>query len=150
MQKKEFLSNYMLKQYDTAKLKRIIKIFLEMTDNFQMVIDDDSYYIRITSSYEIKTGGNKKPTSSKVEHFIINKYDSINKMQQLLLKYKVAFNSLNEMERIVFINTFIKPNSNEDLCERLITYKDKIVLARKSGIVKFSIILGLTKFTNII
>src|SRR5574344_829313 len=148
MQKREFLSSYMLKQYDTAKLKKIIKLFLEMTDNFQMVIDEDSYYIRITSSYEMKIVGNKKPISSKVEHFIINKYDSINKMQQLLLKYKIAFNSLNEMERVVFINTFIKQNSNEELCERLITYKDKIVLARKSGIVKFSIRLGLTKFTD--
>lgn len=150
MQKREFLSSYMLKQYDTAKLKKIIKLFLEMTDNFQMVIDEDSYYIRITSSYEMKIGGNKKPISSKVEHFIINKYDSINKMQQLLLKYKIAFNSLNEMERVVFINTFIKQNSNEELCERLITYKDKIVLARKSGIVKFSIRLGLTKFTDLV
>ena len=150
MRRKEFYSEYTIRQYDINKLKEVIKVFLEMIESFQSIIDEDSYYIKITSSYEIKVGGIQKPTSSKVEHFVINKYDTIDKQKQLLLKYKNALNRLNEMERTVFINTFIYETSTEELCDKLITYKDKIVLARKSGIVRFCQILGLDKFTNLI
>ena len=125
MYQNQFLSNYIIKQFDVKKFKKMIFAFLSIVDNFQHIIDKDEYYIKYTANYEIKVGGSKKPTSSKVESFIIKKYDTEEKKEQLLLKYKAAFNCLNPVERKVFVATFLENKTNLDLCDELLTYDQK-------------------------
>ena len=148
MHKNQFLSNYIIKQFDVNKFKKMIKIFLSIVDNFQHTIDKDEFYIKYTANYEIKVGGSQKPTSSKVESFVIKKYDTEEKKEQLLLKYKNAFNCLNEMERKIFVATFLENKTNLDLCDELVTYDQKINYIRKSAIVRFCLKLGFERFVD--
>ena len=148
MNRTQYLSDFIIKQFDVKKFKKMIKAFLNLIDNFQLMIDSEEYQIKFTSNYEIRVGGNKKPTSSKIESFIYSKYDTIEKMEQLLLKYKVAFNSLNDTERRIFIAVFINNLTINDLCEDFITYPDKLSKIRKSAIIKFSLKLGFDKFVD--
>ena len=77
MSTSQFLSDFIMKQFDNRKFKEMIRVFLNIVDNFQMVIDKEEYYIKITPSYEMRVGGSRKPTNSKIESFLITKYDTI-------------------------------------------------------------------------
>lgn len=148
MNQKHFLSDFVIRQFDIKTFKEMIHAFISLIDNFQRIIDKEEYYIKLTPNYEVRVGGNLKPTHSKVESFIFKKYDEEWKMEQLLLKFKVAFNSLNEAERKVFIATFVDKKTNLDLCEEIITYYDKITIIRKSAIVRFCLKLGFEKLVD--
>ena len=148
MYKNQFLSNYIIRQFDIKKFRKMIVAFLSIVDNFQHIIDKEDYYIKYTSNYEIRLGGNKKPTNSKIESFIVKKYDTEEKKEQLLLKYKIAFNCLNDIERKVFIATFLDNKTNLDLCDELITYNKKISNIKNSAIVKFCLKLGFERFVD--
>ena len=148
MNRTHYVSDFIIKQFDIKKFKKMIKAFLNLVDNFQMIIDSEEYQIRFTPNYELRFGGNRKPTTSKVESFVYSKYDTIEKKEQLLLKYKLAFNSLNEAERKMFIAVFINNLTINDLCEDFITYPDKLSKIRKSAIIKFSLKLGFDKFVD--
>lgn len=76
MQQKHYLSNFIIKQFDVVKFKKMIKVFLSLVENFQIVLDEEEYYIKLTPSYEIRVGGASKPTHSKVESFVIKQYDT--------------------------------------------------------------------------
>lgn len=148
MHQNQFLSDYIIKQFDVKKFKKMIIAFLSIVDNFQHIIDKDEYYIKYTANYEVRVGGSKKPVSSKVESFIIKKYDTEDKKEQLLLKYKNAFNCLNPIERKVFVATFLENKTNLDLCDELVTYDQKINSIRKSAIVRFCLKLGFERFVD--
>lgn len=148
MHQNQFLSDYIIKQFDVKKFKKMIIAFLSIVDNFQHIIDKDEYYIKYTANYEVRVGGSKKPTSSKVESFIIKKYDTEDKKEQLLLKYKNAFNCLNPIERKVFVATFLENKTNLDLCDELVTYDQKVNSIRKSAIVRFCLKLGFERFVD--
>ena len=148
MYKNQFLSNYIIRQFDIKKFRKMIVAFLSIVDNFQHIIDKEDYYIKYTSNYEIRLGGNKKPTNSKIESFIVKKYDTEEKKEQLLLKYKIAFNCLNDVERKVFIATFLDNKTNLDLCDEFVTYSQKINSIRKSAIVRFCLKLGFERFVD--
>ena len=53
MHNNQFLSNYIIKQFDVKKFKKMIKAFLSIVDNFQNIIDKDEYYIKYTTNYEM-------------------------------------------------------------------------------------------------
>ena len=148
MHQNQYLSKFIIKQFDVNKFKKMIKVFLSLVDNFQMVLDLEDYYIKMTSNYEIRVGGSSRPTHSKVESFVVKKYDTIEKKQQLLLKYKLAFNCLNELERKVFYAVFVENKTTIDICEDLIVYPDKLNIIKKSAIVRFALKLGFDKFID--
>lgn len=148
MHQNHYLSKFVIKQFDLNKFKKMIKALISLVDNFQMVLDMEDYYIKMTSNYEIKVGGTSKPTNSKIESFVVKKYDTEEKREQLILKYKVAFNSLNEMERKVFYAVFIENKTTIDICEDLIVYPDKLSTIKKSAIVRFALKLGFEKFVD--
>jgi len=149
MNPNQYLSNFIVNQFNVKKFQKMIKAFLNLVENFQVLIDADDYYIKITPTYEIKVGGSKKPTSSKIESFVFNQYNTIEKQKELLLKFKNALNSLNEIERKVFVSIFINNLTTADLCEDLIIYPDKLNVIKKSAIVKFCLKLGFDKFMDI-
>ncbi len=143
-----YLADFITRQYDLKKFEKMIKAFLNLVDNFQLMVNTEEYSLKLTASYEIRCGGNKKPTSSKIESFYHNKYDTIEKKEQLLLKYRDAFNSLNEVERKVFMATFVNPLSNQELCSKLLVYEKKLTIIRKSAIVRFCLRLGFDRFVD--
>ena len=57
-------------------IKHIIAAFFpNVCASCKTIIDKDEYYIKYTTNYEIRVGGNRKPSNSKVESFIIKKYE---------------------------------------------------------------------------
>lgn len=68
---------------------------------------------------------------------------------ELLAKVKYAWNHLNEVERfIIKCLEFDKPpQTDEELIDKLITYKNKYFIYKKSGFIKLSICLKLNKDT---
>lgn len=144
----KYLTNFIIEQFNVKKFKEMIKIFLNLVNNFQSFLESEEYTIRLTSNYEIRVGGNLKPTTSTVETFLYSKYDTNEKKEQLLLKYKSAFNSLNEMERKIFIETFINNATTTEICDKFYIYPNKISFIKKSAIVKFSLRLGFDHFVD--
>lgn len=143
------LSKFIIKQFNIVNLQKLIKSFLNLVEQFQLMINDDEYQIRYSSTFEVKVGGNKKPTSSKVETLLFTEYDNMQKKKELLLKYKVGFNSLNEIERKVFKETFVDLLTRDEICENNNIYTGKYTAIKKSAIVKFCLATGLDHFVNI-
>ena len=87
--KEKLLSDFITSQYNIRKLEEVTKAFLELIDTVILILADDSYNIKITPSYELKITGysNVRNVSSKVESFIIHKYDSEEKLKDLVFKY---------------------------------------------------------------
>ena len=151
MKKNELLSKFIVSQYDVKKLEEIIKVFLELIETAQLILDDEGYSIKITPNYEMKIAGlgNTKPTSSKLEAFVIHKYDSLSKLQDLLLKYPKAFNMLSEKEKLIFKKLYIDAEKKSVIQEELMMYQYQFDAIKKSMVVKFSIVLGLDKYIDI-
>ena len=145
----EFLSDFIVNQYDILKLRNVINVFINIVYEFEMMINDDYFKIKRTSNGEIKVGGDKKPPSNRVESLTIMKYDSKSKMEDILLKYKMATNYLNEYEKLIFNKTFLEGKTNIEICQELYIYDTKLTKIRNSAIIRFCLYLGLDKFTNI-
>ncbi len=149
MKNELILSNFITKQYDISKLKKMIDLFLQLVESFQIMLNDKSYYIKYSSNYEIRVGGSRQPTSSKIESFFIKEYNDTYKKEQLLLKYKCAVNTLSDIERQVFIETFVNKKHISNIRDELFSYNDKVILIKKSAIVKVSLSLGLDRFMDL-
>lgn len=68
---------------------------------------------------------------------------------ELLAKVKYAWNHLNEVERFIIkcLEFDNPPQTDEELIDKLITYKNKYFIYKKSGFIKLSICLKLNKDT---
>lgn len=148
MTQSKYQTNFIIQQFNIHKFKKMIEVFLNLINNFQTYLASEEYTIKLTSNYEMRVGGNLKPTTSTVETFLYSKYDTDEKKQQLLLKYKVAFNSLNEMERKIFTETFINNATNDEMADKFYICLNKVTFIKKSAIVKFSLRLGFDHFVN--
>jgi ArpU family phage transcriptional regulator len=113
-----------------------------------VMLNDKDYYIRITPTYELRTSSGKLPTNSKIESFVIKKYDNKVKMEDCVLQYPMAFNELNEEERQVFLKTFVERKKDIEIIEELRIHSVKLNTIRKSAIVRFSIKLGFDKYVK--
>ena len=107
--REKILSNFITNQYDIKKLEEVTKIFLELIDAVILILADESYNIKITPSYELKITGytSSRNVTSKVESFIIKKYDSEEKLKDLVYKYSKSFNGMTKLERELFTKIFI-------------------------------------------
>lgn len=64
MHQNQFLSDYIIKQFDVKKFKKMIVAFLSIVDNFQLIIDKDEYYIKYTANYEVRVGGSSSSNTN--------------------------------------------------------------------------------------
>lgn len=145
----DFLSNFIVKQFDLTKYRALILAFIEITITIEAMLNDEYYRIRFDSGGDLKVGGIKKPISNQMESMMIRDYQTKEKMQQVLLKYKMAYNTLNDLEKDVFKLTFIDRLKDFDICDELCIYQKKLIQARNSATIRFCLYLGLDKFVNL-
>lgn len=150
--KEKLLSDFITSQYNIRKLEEVTKAFLELIDTVILILADDSYNIKITPSYELKITGysNVRNVSSKVESFIIHKYDSEEKLKDLVFKYSKSFNSMTKLERELFTKLFINKEKKTYIMQDMGLYQYQFDPIKKSAIVKFCLVLGLDKYINAI
>ena len=146
MRRNVYLSKHFLKQFDVKTFQKIIITFLNIVDEFELLLNSRDYQINFDNNNEIKVGGSKKPSSSIVESLLFNEYDNREKKEQLLLKYRDGFNSLNEEERKVFRTIYVEGKTNAQASSQLLMYNDKINIIKMSAVVKFCIKTGLDQF----
>ena len=96
----DFLSDFIVKQFDLTKYRALILAFIEITITIEAMLNDEYYRIRFDSGGDLKVGGIKKPISNQMESMMIRDYQTKEKMQQVLLKYKMAYNTLNDLEKM--------------------------------------------------
>lgn len=145
----EFLSDFIVKQFDLSKYKALTLAFLEITITIEAMLNDEYYRIRFDSGGDLKVGGAKKPNTSQMDSMMIRDYQTKEKMQQVLLKYKMAYNNLNDLEKDAFKLSYIDRLKDFDICDELCIYQRKLIQARNSATIRFCLYLGLDKFINL-
>ena len=102
--KEKLLSDFITGQFNIRKLEEITKAFLELIDTVILMLSDETYNIKITPTYEMKITGysSVRNVSSKVESFVIHKYDTEDKLKELVYKYSKAYNTMTKIERELF------------------------------------------------
>ena len=111
----------------------------------------EDYDIKITPSYEMKIMGCKNIiVSSKVESFVIHKYDSDDKLKDLLFKYSQSFNKMSQLERELFTRLFINEEKKSNVMFDMGLYQYQFDPIRKSSVIKFCLVLGLDKYIDVI
>ena len=146
------LSDFITSQYNIRKLEEVTKTFLELIDTVILILADDSYNIKITPSYELKITGysSVRNVTSKVESFVIHKYDSEEKLKDLVYKYSKSFNNMSKIERELFTKIFINKEKKTYVMEEMGLYQYQFDPIKKSAVVKFCLVLGLAKYVNAI
>lgn len=146
------LSDFITSQYNIRKLEEVTKTFLELIDTVILILADDSYNIKITPSYELKITGysSVRNVTSKVESFVIHKYDSEEKLKDLVYKYSKSFNNMTKVERELFTKIFINKEKKTYVMEEMGLYQYQFDPIKKSAIIKFCLVLGLDKYVNAI
>lgn len=145
----EYLSDFIVKQFNLIKYRALTNAFLEITLTLEAMLNDEYYRIRFDSGGDLKLGGAKRPSSSQMESMLIRDYQTKETMQQVLLKYKMAFNNLNDNEKEVFRLSFIEHLKDLDICDELCIYQKKLIQIRNSAMIRFCLYLGLDKFIDL-
>ena len=146
------LSDFITSQYNIRKLEEVTKTFLKLIDTVILILADDNYNIKITPSYELRITGysNVRNVTSKVESFVIHKYDSEEKLKDLVFKYSKSFNNMSKTERELFTKIFINKEKKTYVMEEMGLYQYQFDPIKKSAVVKFCLVLGLDKYINAI
>lgn len=150
MTRKDFLSDFIINQFNCSKLEEMIIGFLDLIQTAQFVLSDDNYQIKITPTYEMRLAGSStvRKVSSKVESLVIHKYNTEDKLQDLVIKYPQAFNNLNSDEKMIFYRVFINHDKQNVICDELSIYPYQFQYIKKSAMVKFCLYLGLEKYVE--
>ncbi len=149
--KENLLSNFITNQYNIGKLEEVIRAFLNLTETAIIILSNEDYNIKITSSYEMKLSSRTKfSTTSRVESFLISKYDSDDKLKELLYKYSKAFNTMTKPERELFSKYFIRGEKKSIVMRDMGIYQYQFDPIKKSAVVKFCLVLGLDKYIDVV
>lgn len=148
--KEKLLSKFITNQFNIQKLEEITRAFIELIDTVVLMLSDSTYNIKITPTYEMKVTGysSVRNVSSKVESFVIQKYDTEEKLKELVYKYSKAFNEMTQVERELFTKIYINNEKKTYIMEEMNLYQYQFDPIKKSAIVKFCLILGLDKYID--
>ena len=145
-----YLGSNVANQYPIEKLKNIIFDVVDIVDSFILDFgEEENLNSSSISKYEERLGQFQRVTTSKVESICINKITNDEKKKEFILKYGIAFKSLNDMEKKVFISTFIEGYTNNVIIKTLGLNSEQLTMIRKSAIVRFSLKMGLNKFITL-
>lgn len=140
----DVLNDYVVKQFNYSKFREMVITFLSLIDVMKFMISDYNA-ITITPSYEMKCNCFVGNTTSKIESFIIQQYNTEEKLKECLTKYSIAFNMLNEIEKKVFVKSFIEKLKDSITCMELDIHTVLLLKIRKSAVIKFALALGFDK-----
>lgn len=142
-----YISDEISKQYPIDELKGLIINVIDIVENFILELgDEEKYNSSSTAKYEESIGSHQFSTSSKIESMLIRLYDQEPKKREFIDKYFKALESLNNMEKKIFISTFIRCSLVEEICEDNQISSKTVNRIKKSAIIRFSLKLGLDKF----
>lgn len=147
LKRSPYISDEVSKQYPIDKLKGLIINVIDIVENFILELgDENKYNSSSTAKYEECMGSHQFSTSSKIESMLIRLYDQEPKKREFIDKYFKALESLNIMEKKIFIATFIRGSLVEEICEDNKLCTNTFNRIKKSAIIRFSLKLGLDKF----
>lgn len=141
------LSETIINQFDYNLTKKNIIDFISGINLLYLKLNNFEKP-KITPNYEIKYNCFTPITSSKIEKFIINKIYLEDEIKQMISKYVFAINSLNQLERTVFIKTYIYDLKEEIIAMEVGLNINKLIQIKKSTSIKFSTILDLNNILN--
>ena len=136
------LSESIINQFDYNNIKKKITDFISCINLLCLKLKNIEQP-KITQNYEIRYNCFVPTTSSKVEKFVINKIYLEDEIKEIISKYTTAVNSLNELERKVFINSYIYETKDEVMSYEIGLNPTKLLQVKKSASIKFSTILNL-------
>lgn len=149
--KERILSDFIIQQYDIEKMEELTIAFINLVETALIKLIDDDYDIKITPSYEMRVIGNPIiSTSSKIESFLISKYDNDDKLKELLYKYSKSFNNMTIAEREIITKVYIKDEKKTNVMLDMNLHQYQFDSIRKSAIVKFCLVLGIDKYVEVI
>lgn len=149
--KERILSDFIINQYDIEKMEELTIAFINLVETALIKLTDDDYDIKITPSYEMKVIGNPIiSSSSKIESFLISKYDNDDKLKELLYKYSKSFNNMTITEREIITKVYIKDEKKTNVMLDMNLHQYQFDSIRKSAIVKFCLVLGIDKYVEVI
>lgn len=136
------LTESVINQFDYNEIKNNIITFISAINLLTFRLSSLERP-KITANYEIRYSCYVPTVSSKLENFVLAKICLEEEIKVFISKYVDAINSLNEIERKIFIKTYIN-----DIKDDIICYEEKITLTKllhikKSASIKFSTILNL-------
>lgn len=141
------LSDSIINQFDYGVIKKNIIDFISAINLLSFKLKNIERP-KITPSYEIKYNCFVPTTSSKIENFVIKKIFLEEEIKEIISKYTMAVNSLNDMERKVFIKTYIYEQKDDVMCYEVGVNATKLLQVKKSASIKFSTILDLENLLN--
>lgn len=142
------LSDMIINQFDYAKIKKNIIDFISGINLLCFKLKNIEKP-KITQSYEIKYNSFAPSTSSKVEKFVLNKICLEEDINYFISQYVKGVNSLNELERQVFIKTYIYEMKDDVLCYEVGINMTKLLQVKKSASIKFSTMLDLDNLLDV-
>lgn len=145
-----YLSQIVTKQYPIEELKTLIFAVLDIVENYLICLGYDNVLdLRSHRKYGEMIGGYKRNFSTDRSISLIIKIDDTKeKMEKFLSKYYSALNSLEVLEREMFIYTFIDILDNLSIMEKMHINSTTLTTIRKSMIIRFSLKLGLEKLVS--
>lgn len=147
IKRSSYISDEVSKQYPVDKLKGLITNVIDIVENFILELgDENKYNSSSTAKYELCMGSHQFSTTSKIESMLIKIYNQEPKKREFIDKYFKALESLNSMEKKIFIATFINGSLYEEICEDNQLSTKTVNRIKKSAIIRFSLKLGLDKF----
>ena len=143
----DILSESIINQFDYNRIKRNIIDFIQVINLLSFKLKNIEKP-KITANYEIKYNCFVPITSAKIENFVIKKIWLEEEIKDVISKYTNAINSLNELERKIFIKEYIYGSKDEIICYETGVTPSKLLQVKKSASIKFSTILDLDTLLN--
>ncbi len=147
VKRNNYISDEIANQYPIEKLKILIINVIDIVENFILELgDDNKYNSSSTAKYEECVGSHQFSTTSKIESMLIKLYDQEPKKREFIDKYFKALESLNTIERKIFIYSFIDGLPYDEVCEKVELSTVTVNKIKKSMVIRFSLKLGLDRF----
>ena len=104
MRRTQYKTNVTYEALDINSLHEMICAFLELVDDFILMIHDEDYRFKFNDNNDLEFLSKKKPTKvSPVESLVFSDYfENLEQMKNLVDNYPLALDSLNEEQKLVF------------------------------------------------
>ena len=166
------LSSKIIEQYDYIELKNDFAEVVDILSTNQLVhsLYEEALKYEITEDLEFKIFIDENVTDFTMNYDLVTDYTylsktntsiitldrgtydkSIEMCMNLLKRVKLSFDKLNEVERFIIKSLEFDnpPETDEELIDRLMTYKNGYYLSKKSAYIKMSMQLGIKNVKKI-
>jgi len=151
MRRSQYKTSVTYDGLDVNHLHEMICAFLELVDDFILMIHDEDYRLKFNENHDLEFISKRKANKvSPIESLIFSDYfDNLELMKNLVDNYPVALSCLNEEQKIVFRSIYYDRLTHDEITERYPElYRDKTKRILKEAVVIFSLKSGLYKFQN--